>query len=198
MRLILASASPRRQELLRQIGIDFDVQPADIDETPAAGEKPEDYVLRMAREKAHAVWSASPDAASCVLAADTTVVAGDEILGKPRDRLDAVGTLARLSGRVHQVMTGICLLGEAGEDAEVVTTDVEFVSLDHATCEAYVATDEPWDKAGGYGIQGIGAALVKGIQGSYSNVVGLPLAETWAILRARGVAGCLDGMETNA
>lgn len=197
LQLVLASGSPRRAQLLEQLGVKFRCDPADIDETPYADEPAEDYVLRMAQEKAAAV-AQRHDTSDCnILAADTTVVLDSKLLGKPRDRLDALGILARLSGRTHEVLTGICLMSATGQHSEVVTTEVEFISLDHATCEAYLNTDEPWDKAGGYGIQGLGGAFVKSIRGSYSNVVGLPLAQTWALLRERGVPGHLVAASTN-
>jgi len=189
-RLILASASPRRRDLLLQLGVSSTVQPADIDETPAAGECPEDYVGRMAREKAAVVAATAPGDA-VVLAADTTVVIDDDVLGKPRDQLDGLAMLARLSGRTHRVMTAVCLRAGARSGEELVVTQVTFSRLDRALCEAYLATDEPWDKAGAYGIQGLGGALVESIQGSYSNVVGLPLAQTWRLLARFNVATTL-------
>lgn len=190
MELILASNSPRRKELLTQLGVTFRVVPADIDECVAGNETPEDYVLRMAMEKAQSV--AARENGACVLGADTTVVLDDDILGKPAGHSDALATLARLSGRSHQVMTGICLATPAGSHGDVVTTQVTFITLDLPTCEAYLATDEPWDKAGAYGIQGLAGAFVQGIEGSYSNVVGLPLAETWTLLSRHGITGALS------
>lgn len=191
-RLILASASPRRRELLQRLGVTFECAPADIDEAPLAGELPRDYVQRMALEKARvgAVLHAPPEFA--VLAADTTVVVDDEVLGKPRDYLHALAILARLSGRSHQVMTAVCLSNARDCSCQLVETEVEFVCLDLESCEAYLASDEPWDKAGAYAIQGLGGALVRSIKGSYSNVVGLPLSETWQLLRAGGIATALD------
>lgn len=192
--LILASASPRRQELLAQLGVHFAVDPADIDESAQPGEAPQDYVVRMAREKAMAV-QARRGSAEPVLAADTTVVIDDDILGKPADHFSGLGMLARLSGRTHSVITAVCLV-HAEDCAEVaVETHVSFINLTRELCERYLATDEPWDKAGGYGIQGLGGALVQRIEGSYSNVVGLPLAETWALLSAHGVAGLLGPVD---
>lgn len=196
VRLILASASPRRRALLRQIGVDCECHPAAIDEAALAGESPEVYVARMAREKARAVaplfLSAGGQTACAVLAADTTVVLDDEILGKPRDRGDAMAMLARLSGREHRVMTAVTLISGAAETSELVTTTVQFAVLDKSTCENYLDTDEPWDKAGSYGIQGLAGAFVLRIDGSYSNVVGLPLAQTRGLLRAAGVPSALD------
>jgi septum formation protein len=181
--LVLASASPRRRELLAQLGVDCIAVPADIDETPRAGEKPGDYVQRMAREKAVVVAAAYSLAEYAVLAADTTVVIDEDVLGKPRDHFDGLGILARLSGRSHSVLTAICLQDETGVREELVETRVEFIQLTREMCEAYLATDEPWDKAGAYAIQGLAGAFVKSISGSYSNVVGLPLQETWSMLR---------------
>lgn len=191
IRLILASASPRRRELLEQLGVDYLCDPAAIDETPLAGEKPGDYVRRMAREKVSAVAARHP-ASRRVLAADTTVVLGDDVLGKPRDHFDGLAMLARLSGRSHSVLTAICLNGAGETHGELVETRVEFAVLSREVCEAYLATDEPWDKAGCYAIQGLGGAFVRSIQGSYSNVVGLPLSETWQLLRAAGIATALE------
>ncbi len=190
--LVLASASPRRRELLAQLGVDCIAVPADIDETPQAGEKPGDYVQRMAREKAAVVAAAYSLADYAVLAADTTVVIDEDVLGKPRDHFDGLGILARLSGRSHSVMTAVCLQDEAGVREELVETRVEFIQLTREMCEAYLATDEPWDKAGAYAIQGLAGAFVKSISGSYSNVVGLPLHETWSMLRECKVATGLE------
>jgi len=189
--LILASASPRRRELLSQLGVAYTCQPADIDESVIAGETPRDYVARMAREKAAVVFSAN-EGKQPVLAADTSVVVDKDILGKPRDHFDGLAMLARLSGRTHTVMTSICLQTNAAVICEVISTEVTFTGLDRATCEAYLATDEPWDKAGGYGIQGLGGAFVSVIEGSYSNVVGLPLCETWRLLANHGIPTSLD------
>lgn len=196
--LVLASASPRRSELLTQLGVDFRVQPADIDESVARDEAPGDYVERMAQEKAAAVMAHYPGSDVRILAADTTVVIDGDVLGKPRDHLDGLAMLARLSGRLHDVITAVCLAGGGGTVSQQVTTRVLFASLDRETCEAYLATDEPWDKAGGYGIQGLGGALVARIEGSYSNVVGLPLYETWQMLSAGGVATRLGPPATSA
>jgi len=191
IRLILASASPRRRQLLEQLGVDYLCDPAAIDESAVAGEKPEDYVRRMAREKAAAVAARHPSS-RWVLAADTTVVLGDDVLGKPRDHFDGLGMLARLSGRGHSVLTAICLHGAGEAQGELVETRVEFVPLSREVCEAYLATDEPWDKAGCYAIQGLGGAFVRSIHGSYSNVVGLPLSETWQLLKTAGITTALE------
>lgn len=188
--LVLASASPRRRELLDQLGVHYSCHPADIDETRSPQESPADYVQRMAREKAEAVAALYPD--NVVLAADTTVQIDDDVLGKPSDHFDGLAMLARLSGRSHSVMTAVCLRSPAGISSELVETQVEFTQLSREICEAYLATDEPWDKAGGYGIQGLAGAFVRAIHGSYSNVVGLPLGETWRMLQASGIATRLD------
>lgn len=181
--LILASRSPRRADLLSQLGLSFSVHAADIDETPGRGELAADYVLRMAREKAAAL-DAGPEVA--VLAADTSVIVDGDILGKPADNAEATAMLGRLSGRNHQVISAVALRYQGREDHCAVATEVEFAALDAAEIAAYVAAGEGRDKAGGYGIQGQGAALVTGIRGSYSGVVGLPLQETVTLLRNAG------------
>lgn len=181
--LILASASPRRAELLTQIGLPFVARPVDIDETVRAGEAPSDYVERLAREKALA-GATDPDA--LVIGSDTTVVLSHEILGKPADSAEAIATLARLSGQTHQVITAVALTSGGDCAACVVTTDVTFRVLTDDEIRAYVATGEPMDKAGSYGIQGLGGIFVKEIRGSYSSVVGLPLQETAGLLSQAG------------
>ncbi|MEP4485780.1 MAG: nucleoside triphosphate pyrophosphatase [Halioglobus sp.] len=191
-RLILASASPRRRELLDQLGVQYQCEPADIDESVFPGEAPTDYVERMAKTKAQVIAQNHVGANTLVLAADTSVVIDDDILGKPRDHFDGLAMLARLSGRTHIVMTAVCLWSADEVHVDCVNTQVTFTSLDRATCDAYLATDEPWDKAGGYGIQGLGGALVSRIEGSYSNVVGLPLCETRALLARVGCVTALD------
>ncbi len=190
--LLLASASPRRRELLTQLGVHYDCEPADIDETLRASELPTDYVLRMAKSKAARVAERHNLHQCTVLAADTTVVIDGDVLGKPSDLMDGLAILARLSGRTHTVMTGICLHTSAEVITQVVQTDVQFVQLNREMCESYLATDEPWDKAGSYAIQGLGGAFVRAIHGSYSNVVGLPLAETWQLLSSHGIATGLE------
>ena len=189
--LILASASPRRRELLTQLGVAYSCDPADIDETILAGETPQDYVRRMAQEKAATVAARYPTPEYAVLAADTTVVVEGDVLGKPRDHFHGLAMLARLSGRQHSVLTAVCLHSASGLSCELVETQVEFAQLNREICEAYLATDEPWDKAGGYGIQGLGGAFVRAIHGSYSNVVGLPLCETWQLLASSGIETAL-------
>lgn len=192
VRLVLASASPRRRQLLSQLGVSYACDPADIDETPIAGEPPGEYVRRIARCKAATVAARYQAPEYRVLAADTTVVIGDDVLGKPRDRAHGLAILARLSGRTHTVLTAVCLHGSAGIGCELVETKVEFVQLSLQACEAYLATPEPWDKAGAYAIQGLGGAFVRSINGSYSNVVGLPLYETWQLLASNDITTALE------
>jgi septum formation protein len=183
-RLVLASGSPRRRELLQRLGLSFAVVPADIDESPRQGEDPLGYVLRLAREKAQCVAASRP--AHVVLAADTAVVLGEEILGKPRDAVEAEAILSRLSGREHRVLTGVAVARAAGVDAVAVETRVRVRTLRAEEIRWYVGTGEPLDKAGAYGIQGIGGAFVREISGSASNVVGLPLVETLELLASAG------------
>ena len=190
-RLILASASPRRRELLSQLGARYTVEPADIDESQREGEAATAYVQRMAQEKALAVAQRFSTTDHVVLAADTTVVLGDTVLGKPRDREEAMTTLGSLSGRWHTVLTAVCLSATGELDSELVVTRVQFASVSPAECAADLATGEPWDKAGAYGIQGLGGAFVRTIEGSYTNVVGLPLWETWRLLSAHGIETAL-------
>jgi len=176
--LLLASASPRRRELLEAAGWEVEVRPATIDETLLPGERPSAYVLRLARAKAAAI-AARVGARRTVLGADTAVVIGSEVLGKPRDDREARAMLRRLSGRSHRVLTGVCLRRGAREQAWVDATRVWFSPLTAAAIAAYVATGEPRDKAGAYAIQGRAARFIPRIAGSYSNVVGLPLASLW-------------------
>ena len=182
--LILASRSPRRAELLRAAGIDFTIRAADVDETPRPGESPRGYVTRLALEKAHAVHAA-PD--ETVLAADTTVVIGNEILGKPVDRADAKRMLRALSGREHEVITGICLRRGDRVIQDVDVTGVWFSPLSDAEIDHYIASGEPMDKAGAYAIQGLASRFIPRIEGSYSNVVGLPVALVSQALSKLGV-----------
>lgn len=185
--LFLASASPRRRELLTQIGAPFSLLSVSIDETPLPGEAPEAYVQRLAREKAAAGLAALDEPGAFVLGADTTVVLDERILGKPADRADALAMLGALSGREHQVLTAVALAGEAGCEVRLVGSHVGFRSITPAEAEAYWASGEPQDKAGGYAIQGLGAIFVSSLRGSYSAVVGLPLCETAQLLEARGL-----------
>ncbi|MDO2949940.1 Maf family protein [Aeromonas simiae] len=181
--LYLASASPRRRELLTQLGYRFEVLKLEVPEQRQSGEKPQDYVCRLARDKALAGAAIAP-AALPVLGADTIVVLGDRVLEKPSDLLDAKDMLEALSGRVHQVMTAVALASAGRCDVRLVTTNVAFRKLDEAEIEAYWQTGEPCDKAGAYGIQGIAGKFVSRIEGSYSAVVGLPLLETDLLIRS--------------
>ncbi|WP_242396056.1 Maf family protein [Anaeromyxobacter oryzisoli] len=183
-RLVLASQSPRRRELLAQLGVALEVRPAHADESVRPGEPARAYVLRVAREKARAV------AGDLVLAADTAVVLGGEILGKPADAADAARMLRALSGTRHEVLTAVCVRrtsGPLGVDLDaVVASEVRFARLTPGQIAWYVGTREPFDKAGAYAIQGAGGAFVEAITGSVSNVVGLPLAETAELLHRAG------------
>ncbi|MFW1677977.1 Maf family protein [Pontibacter sp. JAM-7] len=180
--LILASASPRRRELLTQIGVKFAVAPVDLDETPLANETAHDYVARLALAKAQACYAAL-EHKQPVLGADTTVHFQGQILGKPDSEEDTVTTLMQLSRQTHQVLTAVALVDGEQSHTCVVTTEVEFEPLTPEMCRAYWLTGEPYDKAGSYAIQGLGAVFVRQIRGSYSAVVGLPLAETAVLLR---------------
>jgi septum formation protein len=182
--LYLASKSPRRRELLRQIGIEFECLDIDVPEVPRAGEKPADYALRLAMDKAQAGYRQlrPVQAAAQVLGADTVVTIDGLILGKPADRADALAMLSRLSGRTHKVMTAVALVGAAGSAREISVSDVTFRDINPAEQESYWLSGEPQDKAGGYAIQGLGALFVKHLAGSYSGVVGLPLYETGKLL----------------
>ncbi|MEP1217182.1 MAG: Maf family protein [Marinobacter sp.] len=182
--IVLASASPRRAELLRQIGLCFKIRPADIDETPGAGESALHYVERLAREKALAIQAKEPN--SIVIGSDTSVVLAGRILGKPRHGQDAADMLRQLSGTTHQVMTAVAIASKKTCESLVAVTDVRFRRLSHEEIDAYVASDEPMDKAGGYGIQGRGGIFVEELRGSYSAVVGLPLQETAELLAGAG------------
>lgn len=172
---MLASGSPRRAELLASAGYAFTVDPADVDEAERPGEPPEAYVLRVARDKARAV-AARREPGDLVLAADTTVVANGEILAKPADESDAVRMLQLLAGREHSVFTGVVAVSAGRELAEVVSTRVRLLPLGLDEIQWYVDTGEPMGKAGGYAIQGRAARFVDWIEGSWSNVVGLPVA----------------------
>jgi septum formation protein len=183
--LRLASASPRRRQLLGLIGVPHVVTPADIDETPRQHEPPDLYVRRLALEKAEAIWARHQDLP--VLGADTTVVIDGEILGKPESLADARRMLGLLSGRTHAVHTGLALRGANGVQGGCSTTAVTFASLSPAQIDAYWASAEPQGKAGAYAIQGFGAVFVQHIAGSYSGVMGLPLYETAEMLRQAGI-----------
>ena len=211
--LILASAPPRRQELLRNAGISFTVQPADVDETPLAGESPRVCAERLAREKAVAVWRARPQ--DLVLGADTIVEVNETILGKPLDADDAARMLRLLSGCVHRVITGVCLVKpvvggqrpvashsepssapEIRTDSE--TTLVTMSEISDAEIQAYVATGEPMDKAGAYAIQGLASRWIPRIEGDYSNVVGLPVALVYRMLREKKNPASRTGFSTQS
>jgi septum formation protein len=182
----LASASPRRGELLRQIGVRFTVRAAAIAEDRVAGEAPEVYVARLAAAKAEAVWAATADSQP-VLGADTAVVLDREVLGKPQTPGEAAAMLERLSGRTHRVLTAVALRHAGGLDSRLSDSEVRFRATTADERLAYCSTGEPFDKAGGYGIQGHAAVFVEELKGSYSGVVGLPLFETAALLTRCGI-----------
>lgn len=191
--IVLASASPRRQELLRNAGIEFLVRPSDIPEVPVAGEAPRDFGERMAREKARAVQAFTVASAedprpgtnddSVILAADTVVAVSNQILGKPENAEDATRMLRLLSDKTHEVITAVCLLGPGFEDVRSETTAVHFNAMTHADIVDYVASGEPMDKAGAYAIQGRASRWISKIEGDYYNVVGLPVDLVWRMLR---------------
>lgn len=182
--LVLASASPRRQELLSSAGIQFEVQPADIREAQLPGEAAKACAERLAREKALAVASQRPD--DCVLGADTVVVVDGQLLGKPIDAADAARMLRLLSGRQHEVITGVCLIVSGQASVASETTLVRMSGISEKEIADYVAGGEPMDKAGAYAIQGIASRWIPGIEGDYSNVVGLPIALVFRMLRDYG------------
>ena len=189
--LYLASGSPRRRELLAQIGVPFSTVSAAIDETPFAHEAATAYVERLAREKARAgherVAESPPSDAFCVLGADTAVVLDGQILGKPVDEADALAMLMALSGREHEVLTAIALMDATRCETRVVSSAVRFRNISTQEAARYWASGEPLDKAGGYAIQGLGAVFVSGLEGSYSAVVGLPVCETAELLGHFGI-----------
>jgi septum formation protein len=198
--LILASASPRRRELLAQAGYTFTVESADVDESLRVREEPVAYVLRLAVEKAQAVFARHPTHRGetamggapdvlVVLGADTSVVLDDEVLGKPADAADAARMLRRLSGRTHQVLTGVAAVTRVGTVSGVETTEVTFSEIPEAELAAYCATDEPLDKAGAYGIQGYAARWIPRIDGDYFNVMGLPIARVVRLIEDANKAG---------
>ncbi|MGD0913785.1 MAG: Maf family protein [Terracidiphilus sp.] len=200
--LVLASASPRRRQLLTQAGFQFEVRPAHIPEDPRPGEDPIVYVTRLAREKAQVVFDQIASGAAnetdgpgamdlerlAVLGADTTVTFDGQILGKPEDREDAARILRMLSGRSHRVITGVALVTHQAVEVAAEVTAVQFLTLSDAEIEAYIATGEPMDKAGAYGIQGLAAKWIPRVQGCYFNVMGLPLALVATMLEGRGIA----------
>jgi septum formation protein len=188
--LVLASASPRRRELLTQAGFSFEVHPAHIPEDPYPNEDPLAYVLRLAREKALAVYNELapdriPSATLTVLGADTTVTLDNQILGKPEDAADAARILRLLSGRTHRVITGVAVVTASRTEVAAESTAVQFLALSDEEIAAYVATGEPMDKAGAYAIQGRAARWIPRIEGCYFNVVGLPIALVASLLESR-------------
>lgn len=195
--IYLASRSPRRREILTQIGVRFEMlllrdgggREVDVDETPRPGEPAQDYVIRLAREKAETGWSRMKQRhlpAAPVLAADTTVALGAEIIGKPADREDAIATLMRLSGTTHEVHTAVAVMLESRLESMLSSTSVSFGRITEDEARRYVVSGEPMDKAGAYGIQGRAAVFVEGIAGSFTGVMGLPAYETGALLRKFG------------
>ena len=188
--ICLASASPRRGELLRQIGVSYVVQPANLDEAERSGESPAEYVERLARAKAEWVWQARQQSRLeplPVLGSDTTVTVNGLVLGKPRDEAALLNTFAQLSGREHEVLSAVALVTASGIHARLSRTRVRFRVVTCDEVRTYWATGEPRDKAGGYAIQGYGAVFIESIAGSYSGVMGLPLAETAELLVAARV-----------
>lgn len=182
--LILASASPRRRELLTRAGFTFEVIPAHVNEDPLQDEDPRTYVVRLARDKAEAVYGQLRVPEAVVIGADTTVTVDGHILAKPEDAADARRMLRKLSGRTHQVITGVAIASATGTEAVAEVTSVEFLRLSDEEIAVYVATGEPMDKAGAYGIQGYAARWIPRIEGCYFNVVGLPLARVATMLKA--------------
>ena len=187
MKVILASASPRRRELLASISIEFEVIPSHIPEVRAEGEAPEEYVARLSREKAAEVARRHPS--EWIIAADTTVLLGDELLEKPVDADDAKRMLATIAGRTHIVYTGVTVQNQERDyrDTRVAESEVRMLPLGARDIEWYVSTGEPLDKAGAYAVQGLGAMFIDSIHGSYTNVVGLPLALLFQMLRRAGL-----------
>ena len=184
MNLVLASGSPRRKELLATAGFEFEVRPVDVDETPLPGESPADYVERLAEAKARAAWREG----EITLGADTTVFVG-EILGKPIDAADATAMLHKLAGRTHEVLTGFCLFNGTVARPGVDLSHVSFLPLSEAEITEYVASGEPMDKAGAYGIQGLASKFIYRVKGCYFNVVGLPVSRIHGFLRSASEHG---------
>lgn len=182
----LASSSPRRRELLAQLGLSYKVVPAEIDECRLPAEAPQDYVRRVALAKGRAVLSSGGHEDAPIVAADTAVVVGDDIFGKPADDEDARRMLGRLSGRVHEVLSAVAVMNSAGEEVAVQRSTVRFRKLTEAQIDRYVSGGEQRDKAGAYAIQGLGAVFIEELTGSYSGVMGLPLCETARLLAGFG------------
>jgi len=183
--ITLASASPRRRELLDQIQVSYTVLPANIDETPIEGESALQFVKRLALEKARCVYRQSPEIPA--LGADTIVIINQQILGKPENQDHAKRMLKMLSGHTHQVMTAVAIYNGETEHVVACTSEVEFAKLNDQQLEAYLLTGEPIDKAGAYAIQGVAAQFIKTIKGSYSSIMGLPLYETTELLKLLGI-----------
>lgn len=187
--LLLASASPRRRQLLTEAGVRFQALESGVEEQRMAGEAAAPYAMRLAQDKARAVAARYP--AALVLGADTVVVVGDEVLEKPRDRDHARWMIGRLAGRAHQVITGFALIrAEQVLERHAVTSIVTFKPLSASEIEAYIATDEPYDKAGAYAVQGQGRSLIAAVEGSFTNVMGLPIEEVMAALARHGIDRC--------
>lgn len=199
--IYLASASPRRSALLRQIFVPHQILIPNVDESRLPAESPADYVVRLARAKAQRIRDRlKPEEYKPVLAADTTVALGEDIFGKPADRTEGMAMLQRLAGRTHQVYTAVALAHADGLEHALSVSDVTFRSLSAAECQAYWNSGEPQDKAGGYAVQGLAAAFITGLSGSYSGVMGLPLAETAQLLARVGwsLNAALDEVENDA
>jgi septum formation protein len=197
--IYLASASPRRRELLDQVGVPYRVYPAEIDEVQLAREPPHDYVLRLARAKAEAVWQALPARQQRpVLAADTAVVLDGQVLGKPTDANAALEMLNALAGRCHEVLTGVTLRMAAGADSRLSRSEVRLRAMSPSERHSYCRGSEPLDKAGAYAIQGRAAVFIESLQGSYSGVMGLPLYETAALLAPLRLPGWLYAAHASA
>jgi septum formation protein len=195
VKFILASASPRRRELLASIGLEFEVKPSNVPEVRQDGEAPEEYVARLSRDKANALAEQHPS--EWIIAADTTVLLGEELLEKPVDARDAERMLATIAGKTHIVYTGVTLenAGRGYRDTRVAESEVRMLPLERNEIEWYVRTGEPLDKAGAYAVQGIGAMFIDSIHGSYTNVVGLPLATLFQMLRRAGIDPLSDRPE---
>ncbi len=186
-KFIVASASPRRKELLQNAGYDFEIIPSDADETLEEGISAFDAVSELSKRKAESVFSENPDCV--VLGCDTVVALGEKILGKPKDETEAEEMLKALSGKVHKVFTGVTIKSKDKTETFVSVSEVEFFELSEETIKSYVSSLEPMDKAGSYGIQGLGAVLVKKIEGDYQTIVGLPLSQCARVLAEFGILG---------
>lgn len=194
MKFILASSSPRRRELLTMIGLDFEVIPSHVPEVHQPGEVPEEYVARLSRDKANAIAREHPD--RWVIAADTTVFYGEELLEKPVDKADAERMLAIIAGRTHVVYTGVTLVNASRDwrDTRVTESEVRMLPMSESDIAWYVQTGEPLDKAGAYAVQGVGSMFIESVHGNYTNVVGLPLATLFQMLRKAGVDPLTSGV----